>query len=339
MPSRTASQATSEPVEAPALTAGAVDGRVIHLRPGRRARRQAFYFYLFVSPWLLGFLALTAFPIVLGFLMSFTNYDGFSLDRLEWVGTQNYSRAWEDPDARYAFGRTLAFLVVAVPATVLLQLGLALLLNRAVRGRGLFRTLFYLPTIIPVVASVWMWKVASSPEGLLNGVINLVTGHDPGIHWLVDHPTGVLRLFVIWAWSGTGMLIFLAALQGIPTELREAAAIDGASGLQVARKIVLPLLTPVIFFQLIWTLYLAFQILQEPILLNPGLAGLANPPPHENNLFVVTAFQEAFVGQRFGYSAALLWILFATALLAVLALFATSRYWVYYERAPKKGRR
>jgi multiple sugar transport system permease protein len=336
--SKTASLSPSESVEAPALEAGALDGRVIRFRPGRRARRQAFYFYLFVSPWLLGFVALTAFPIVLGFLMSFTNYDGFSLERLEWVGTENYARAWDDPDARYSFGRTLWFLVVAVPAAVLLQLVLALLLNRAVRGRGLYRTLFYLPTIIPVVASVWMWKIASSPEGLINGVIDLFTGHDPGIHWLVDHPTDVLRIFVVWAWSGAGMLIFLAALQGIPTELREAAAIDGASSFQVARKIVLPLLTPVIFFQLVWTLYVGFQILQEAILLNPGLVGLANPPPRENNFFAVTAFQEAFVGQRFGYSAALLWILFATALLAVLALFATSRFWVYYERPPRRGR-
>jgi multiple sugar transport system permease protein len=335
---QTAPRAPAEAVGGRALAAGTRDGTVIRFRPGRRARRQAFYFYLFVSPWLLGFVALTAFPIVLGFLMSFTNYDGFSLERLEWVGTENYARAWDDPDARYAFERTLALLVVVVPGTVLLQLVLALLLNRASRGQSLYRTLFYLPTIIPVVASVWMWKAASSPEGLINRVINLVTGEDPGIHWLVDHPTGVLRIFVLWAWSGVGMLLFLAALQGIPTELREAAAIDGASGFQVARKIVLPLLTPVIFFQLVWTLYLAFQILQEPILLNPGLVGLANPPPHENNFFVVTAFQQAFVGQRFGYSAALLWILFATALLFVLALFATSRFWVYYERPARRGR-
>jgi multiple sugar transport system permease protein len=328
----------SETDGAPALAPGARDAGVVRVRPGRRARRQAFYFYLFVSPWLLGFVTLAAFPIVLGLLMSFTNYDGFSLERLDWVGTENYARAFDDPEARYAFGRTLALLVVVVPGTVLLQLVLALLLNRAGRGRGLYRTLFYLPTIIPIVASVWVWKAASSPEGLINGAIDLFTGHDPGIHWLVDHPTGVLRVFVLWAWAGAGMLIFLAALQGIPTELREAAAIDGAGGLQVARKIVLPLLTPVIFFQLLGTLFLAFQILQEPILLNPGLAGLANPPPRENNLFVVTAFQEAFVSQRFGYSAALLWILFATTLLAVLALFASARYWVYYERPGKRGR-
>jgi multiple sugar transport system permease protein len=337
VPAKTASPAPP-PVEAPALSAGAFDGRVVRVRPGRRARRQAFYFYLFISPWLIGFVTLAAFPIVLGFLMSFTNYDGFSLDRLEWIGTENYARAWDDPEARYAFGRTLSLLVVVVPGTVLLQLVLALLLNRAVRGRGVFRTLFYLPTIIPVVASVWVWKAASSPEGLINGVIDLFTGHDPGIHWLVDHPTGVLRVFVLWAWAGAGMLIFLAALQGIPTELREAAAIDGARGRQVVRKIVLPLLTPVIFFQLLGTLFLAFQILQEPILLNPGLAGLANPPPRENNFFVVAAFQEAFVGQRFGYSAALLWTLFATALLAVLGLFASARFWVYYERPSKRSR-
>jgi multiple sugar transport system permease protein len=336
--SKTASPAPSETVEAPVAEAGAVDGRVVRFRRGRRARRQALYFYLFVSPWLVGFVTLAAFPIVLGFLMSFTNYDGFSLERLDWVGTENYARAWDDPEARYAFERTLALLVVVVPATVLLQLVLALLLNRAVRGRGLFRTLFYLPTIIPVVASVWVWKAASSPEGLINGIVGIVTGEDAATNWLVDHPTGVLRVFVLWAWAGAGMLIFLAALQGIPTELREAATIDGASGFQVARKIVLPLLTPVIFFQLLGTLFLAFQILQEPILLNPGLAGLANPPPRENNFFVVSAFQEAFVGQRFGYSAALLWILFATALLAVLALFATARYWVYYERPGRRGR-
>jgi multiple sugar transport system permease protein len=331
--------ATRSPAVPETVEAGVLDRRVPRRgRRSRRARREALYFYLFITPWLLGFIGLTLSAIVLGFLMSFTNYDGFNIDSVRWVGTENYARAFDDAEARYAFRRTFVFLIVAVPGTVALQLALALLLNSAGPGRGLFRTIFYLPTMIPVVASVWVWKAAASPEGLANRVIDLFTGHDPFIDWLVERPTDVLRIFVMWAWTGVGMLIFLAALQGIPTSLREAAAIDGANAFQVARKVVLPLLTPVIFFQLVITLFLAFQVVVEPVLLNPGLGGLANPPPRENTLLVVDAFQEAFLSQRFGYSAALLWLLVATAFAVAVALFATARFWVYYERPGGKGR-
>ena len=328
---------SSTTARAPAAPVGALDGRVTRRRPGRRARKQAFWFYLFIAPWLLGFLCLTLFPTVVGLLMSFTNYDGFNLETVSWVGLENYRRALDDPEAWHSLTRTFAFMAVAVPGVVLIQFILASFLNQPVRGRGFFRTVFYLPTLVPIVATAWIWKITGSSDGLLNQVARWFKD-DANILWLVDHPTDILRLFVFWAWAGTGMVVFLAALQGVPTELREAATIDGASRLQTARRIVLPLLTPAIFFMVVKTLYDSFQIVQEPILVNPGIGGLAAPLPPDNRFLVVKAFQETFVNQRFGYGAALLWILFVVALLTTLILFATARFWVYYER-PGKARR
>lgn len=329
--------AASTAARAPAAPAGVLDGRYPRRRAGRRARKQAFWFYLIITPWLLGFLCLTLFPTVMGLLMSFSNYDGFNLDTVRWVGLENYSRLFQDAEALQSLKRTAAFMVVAVPGVILIQLILASLLNQPIRARGFFRTVFYLPTLIPLVATAWIWKLAGDSDGLINQAIGFFTG-ESNVQWLVDHPTDILRLLVFWFWAGTGMVIFLAALQGIPTELREAAMIDGASRSQTMRRVVLPLLTPVIFFQLVMTTYAAFQVYQEPILLNPGIGGLVAPVPPDNRMLVVKAFQEAFVNQRFGYSAALLWMLFVLVILTTLVLFATARYWVYYER-PGKARR
>jgi multiple sugar transport system permease protein len=320
--------------EAPAAQAAGAAAR--RRRWSRRQARQAGYFYLFVSPWLLGFVCLSLIPIGLGLTISFSNYDGFNLDTARWVGFDNYVRAWHDPDVRFALGRTFALMAVVVPGSVLLQLTLASLLNEAIRARGLFRTLFYLPSVVPLVAAAWIWKSVGAPDGLLNTVLQTL-GAGP-VGWLVDHSTDLLRMWLLWAWSGAGMLIFLAALQGVPRELREAAAIDGAKPLQIMRKIVLPIISPAIFFQLVSTMFVAFQVFAEPILLSPGLTLLSNAPPPENNVFVTNAFQQVFVNQRFGYGAALLWILFAIAVLVTLLLFATARFWVFYER-PGRGRK
>ncbi len=317
----------------------APQGERTRTRTRTRRARQASAFYLFVAPWLLGFIALGVVPIVLGLLMSFTNYDGFNVDTMRWVGAANYRRAVHDPGAWDALRRTFLFLVVGVPATVVLQLVLAFLLHQVVHFKGAFRMVFYLPSVVPIVASAWVWKVVADQDGLMNHLIG-VAGRSTHIAWLVDHPTTVLLMLVLWAWAGSGMLIFLAGLQAIPTELREAAALDGANRFQIARKIMLPLLTPAVFFQLVMTLFLAFQVLVEPLLLSPGVNGLNSTPPEENNFFVVNAFREVFAGQRFGYGAALLWILFAIAFLTTLVVFAAGRLWVYREQpAPERRRR
>jgi multiple sugar transport system permease protein len=333
----TGSKRRQPPATPAAGAAGAGAPRPRRVRT--RRVRQASAFYLFITPWLLGFLALAVTPIVIGLLMSLTNYDGFNIDTVKWVGLSNYRRAIHDPGAFGALRRTVMFLVVGVPLVVGAQLVIAFLLHQVRRAKGFFRMVFYLPSVVPIVASAWVWKIAGDEDGLFNRLISVVR-QDTHVAWLVDHPTAVLMMLVVWAWTGTGMLIFLAALQGIPNELREAAAIDGANRLQIARKIMLPLLTPAIFFQLVMTLFLAFQVLVEPLLLSAGIYGINSTPPEENNFFVVNAFREIFTGQRFGYGAALLWILFGIAFITTLLLFASGRFWVYREQpAPERRRR
>jgi multiple sugar transport system permease protein len=182
------------------------------------------------------------------------------------------------------------------------------------------------------VAAVWIWKIFVDPAGgLVNAALGAVVP-DFNVRWLVDYPTAVLALLTIWGAAGGGMVIFLAGLQGIPAELREAAMIDGASRAQVTRYITLPLLTPVIFFNLVTGIIVALQILVQPMLLSPGILGL-NPgtvPPRDNYLYVVHAYIEIFTKQLFGYGSALLWLLFAVVLGLTVLLFKSSRRWVFY---------
>jgi multiple sugar transport system permease protein len=302
----------------------------------RRGFRRGLTFYLLISPWLIGFVLLGALPLVAAFLMSLTNYDGLNLDYLQFVGADNYARALGDVDAQYALGRTILLMAFVVPVGLALQLVLALMVNQRIRFSNVFRTIFYLPYVIPVVASVWIWKIFVDPTGgLLNALIGTVVP-DINIRWLVDYPTAVLAVLTIWAAAGGGMVVFLAGLQGIPAEYREAAMIDGASRAQVTRYITLPLLTPVIFFNLVTGIIVALQILVQPMLLSPGILGL-NPgtvPPRDNYLYVVHAYIEIFTKQLFGYGSALLWVLFAVVLGLTVLLFKTSRRWVFYGVEP-----
>ncbi|TMC71418.1 MAG: sugar ABC transporter permease [Chloroflexi bacterium] len=298
----------------------------------RRGVRRAITFYLLISPWLVGFVLLGALPLAGAFLMSFTNYDGLNLEYVSFVGADNYVRAVADPDAQYALGRTLLLMAVIVPIGLIVQLGLALMVNQPIRFSNVFRTIFYLPYVIPVVAAVWICKIFVDPTGgILNALIGTVAaGFNP--RWLVEYPTAVLAVLTIWTAAGGGMVVFLAGLQGIPAEYREAAMIDGASRTQVARFITLPLLTPVIFFNLVTGIIVALQVLVQPMLLSPGILGL-NPgtvPPRDNYFYAVHAYIEIFTKQLFGYGSALLWLLFAVVLGLTLLLFRTSRRWVFY---------
>jgi len=302
----------------------------------RRGFRRALTFYLLISPWLIGFVLLGAIPLAGAFVMSFTNYDGLNLDYLSFVGADNYTRALGDADAQYALGRTLLLMAFVVPVGLALQLALALMVNQKIQFSNFFRTIFYLPYVIPVVASVWIWKIFVDPTGgLLNALIGTVLP-EANIRWLVEYPTAVLALLTVWAAAGGGMVVFLAGLQGIPAEYREAAMIDGASRTQVTRYITLPLLTPVIFFNLVTGIIVALQILVQPMLLSPGILGL-NPgtvPPRDNYLYAVHAYIEIFTKQLFGYGSALLWVLFAVVLGLTVLLFKTSRRWVFYGVEP-----
>jgi multiple sugar transport system permease protein len=300
-----------------------------------RAQRRILTFYLFISPWLIGLLALGVLPLVVALITSFTNYDGLNLDTVKFVGPRNYVRAFSDPDVGYSLRQTLFWTVLNVPLWLISSFALAVLLTRLRYGQGLFRTLFYIPSVIPLVASVWIWRIfLDANYGLLNGMVSVVR---PGtaVQWLADYGVPSLTGISLWAGVGSGMVIFLAGLQGIPTELEEAARIDGAGFWGVLRYVTLPLMTPVIFFQLVLALISAGQQFAMPMLVGYGGSGTSNRSLY---LYMVHTYQQIFGFQRFGYGMALLWIFFGVVLILTLILFGTSRHWVYYEQETEGGR-
>lgn len=303
---------------------------------GRRwSRYSSRTFYLFVSPWVIGFVALTVIPLIYAFAVSLTNFNGIS-GRWRLIGLSNYQELFSDPDVRSSLLQTLIYMIIVVPATVAAGMGLALLLNWRLRGIMAFRTIFYLPSVVPVVAAAITFKLLfDRNSGLANGVITRLGGN--AISWLLDpYAFLVLVLLVLWGVGG-GMVIFLAGLQGIPQELLDAASVDGAGPLRTFVSITLPLLTPVIFFQVITGGIVALQTLVQPLLLTAGTAlgggaGLTPDPTIQGTyLYMVNVYEQFFVNLRYGYGSALLWVLFAIILLITLVVVRTGALWVYYD--------
>lgn len=287
-------------------------------------------FYLFVSPWVAGFLLLTAVPLGYAFGMSLTNFDGSS-PRWRWVGLDNYAEMLRDTDAWAAMLRTIGFAAIVVPLSVAGALGLAVLLNRRLKAVGLWRTIFFLPSVVPVVAMAIMWKLVFNRDaGLLNAVL-AVAGIE-SITWLVD-PMAFYALVVVSLWGlGGGMVITLAALQGVPPELEEAAVVDGAGRWRVFQHVTVPMISPVLFFQVVTGVIASFQIIVQPLLLaeTNSISGVGQVP-RSTHLYMVQVYEEFFQSNRFGYGSAMLWVFFIVILAITLLVQRSSRLWVYYE--------
>ncbi len=304
-------------------------------RSMNRLQRRTLSFYMFVSPWLIGFVLLGLFPLVLGILTSLTNYDGLNMLNLKFVGLGNYARAFQDPDVPFSLNRTILWGLINLPLWMILSFLLAVILNQDVRGRDFFRVAFYLPSIIPAVAAINAWRIILEKNfGMLNGLISLFK---PGtaIGWLSDYALPGMTLIAVWGGLGGGMIIFLAGLQNIPDELVEAARIDGANGIQIFRHITLPLMTPVIFLQLVQGLIGAFQQLNLPLILST--VGLTQGvPPRPIYLYMIHTYRQIFVNGRYGYGTALLWMLFIGVVILTAFVFWSAKYWVYTD-SPAQG--
>lgn len=305
-------------------------------RRGRLTRRRwtrykALTFYGFVSPWILGFVLLTLFPLLYALIVSFTNFDGLS-QHWKFIGLQNYVELLHDPAMWNSLWLTALLTIIVVPTSLAGGVGLALLVNQRLRAVGLFRTLFYLPSVVPVVAAAIMWRfLFDSGNGPVDAIIMAL--HGPRVQWFQD-PTVFFALILVILWGvGGSMIISLAGLQGIPAELQEAAKIDGANGWQLFRKVTLPLLSPVLFFQVVTGVIGIQQILVQPLLLSTNVGAYGYSVPKSNQLYMVNVYLQFFVNQRFGYGSALLWFLFVLVVAATLLLFRFSRFWVYYEVA------
>ncbi|WP_433364512.1 carbohydrate ABC transporter permease [Actinoplanes sp. CA-142083] len=299
------------------------------MKPWSRYRGRTFY--LFISPWVAGFLLLTAVPLAYALAMSLTNFDGSS-SLWRWVGLSNYTELLHDSNAWAALVRTLAFTAIVVPLSVGVSLWLAVLLNRRLRAVGLFRTIFFLPSVVPVVATAIMWKLVFNRDaGLLNAIFERLGAGT--VTWLVD-PTAFYALIVLMLWGlGTGMVIMLAALQGVPPELEEAATVDGAGRWRVFRHVTVPMISPVIFFQIVTGVIVSLQVLVQPLLLaeTNSIGRVDLNVPESTHLYMVQVYQEMFANQRFGYGSAMLWVFFAIILVITLLVQRSSRFWVYYE--------
>lgn len=302
-----------------------------------RAKRRSRTFYAFITPWLLGLIFLTLIPFILGFLTSLTDYDGLNLPTLKFMGLQNYIRAFSDEYVGFSLGRTLIWAALNLPLWMGLSFALALILNQDVKGRGFFRTLYYLPSVVPAVAAVTVWKILlDKNNGLLNGMISLF---QPGtaVGWLTTYALQGMTAIAVWSGLGGGMVIFLAGLQNIPDELVEAAKIDGANGWQVFRYITFPLMTPVIFFQLIMGLIGSFQQLVYPLLLATQTGAYVSVPPRSIYLYMIHTYQEIFANQRYGYGTSLLWLLTIGVTALTLVVFWSQKFWVYSGDTPETG--
>lgn len=306
--------------------------------PRRRSltTRRAWAFYAFVGPWVVGFAALTAYPLGYALWLSFTNSDGLS-PTTRFVGLDNYAEVFSDPATLHSLARTGLFTAMTVPLTIVAGLFLAVLVNQPIRARGLFRTLLYLPAVVPPVGAALTFRmIFDRDSGAANGLLDLF--HVNGLTWLADpYARWVLIVLTLWG-IGNVMIISLAGLQDIPRELNEAARVDGASPWQSFTRITLPLLSPVLFFQVVTGIIAALQTLAPLLIsLDPTPRGLA-AVPEGNNLFMVHVLNQYVVGGRYGYASALLWVLFIIIVAVTFLIFKLSKGAVFYSVEPERAK-
>ncbi|MBA7600206.1 Lactose transport system permease protein LacF [subsurface metagenome] len=292
-------------------------------RTGTERNRNFVKGLLFVSPWLVGFLAFTILPILASLYYSFMHYDIVRPPRF--IGLANYTRMiTEDKTFRVVLGNTLYFVLIGIPAGMVIAFLLASLLNNEMKGRPAFRTIFFLPTLVPAVASaeVWRW-VYNSRWGLINSVLKSLGLSI--VPFLSAPELAKPSLIIIDCWAqGTAMIIFLAALQDVPRSLYDSALVDGANALQRFWHITIPMCTPAILFIMLTSMIGKFQYFALGWLLTEG------GPNQATEFYSIYLYRNAFVFFKMGYASALAWILFLIIVVSTIAMFRLSGRWVFY---------
>ncbi|WP_265520252.1 carbohydrate ABC transporter permease [Oerskovia flava] len=279
----------------------------------------------FMSPALVGLALFTIVPVGLSIVMSLFHWPAFG-DR-SFAGLGNYETLFtQSPDFWPALRNSAVFTLLYVPANLVVALGLALALGPRIRGRGAFRVLFFIPVVTPIVANALVWKMLLQPQGLFNGVSMTVFGYELP-NFLADQNWAMIMVVVMSVWQGMGynMLIFSAALEQLPAPVVEAARIDGAQGVRMLRSIVLPMLSPAIFFATVMTVITALQVFAQPQLLTGGGPGNATMP------LVQFIYNQGFRFQDLGLAAAAAWVLFVLIILLTAFQFRAQKRWVHYE--------
>ncbi|WP_349305454.1 sugar ABC transporter permease [Bacillus sp. FJAT-50079] len=285
--------------------------------------------YLFLLPWLIGFLGLVLGPMISSFYLSFTEYD--LLTSPKWVGMQNYIEMMQDRKFISSVKVTLKFVLIGVPMQLIAALLVAILLNKGLRGIGLYRTIYYIPSLLGgSVAIALLWKNIFGMNGIINDFLAFFGIAGKG--W-VSHPNyAIYTLIALATWQfGSSMVIFLAGLKQIPNELYEAADVDGANSFMKLKNITLPLLTPVILFNLVMVLIKSLQVFTSAYIVSEGTGGPAN----STLFYTLYLYQKGFSYFEMGYASAMAWILLIVLSVLTAIIFLSSRYWVHYEYGGK----
>ena len=294
---------------------------------GSPSRREAFWGVVFVAPWIIGFLAFTIGPLIASLVLSLTDFDLVRPEAVRFIGLDNYARMIADPLVVQGLVVTARFAIIAIPVTMAASLGIAILVNSPrLFGRSAFRTLFYMPIQIPLVASTLVWiGFLNTETGWLNGLLGLIGINGPD--WLNNATWVYPALTLIGLWGiGNFMLINLAGLQSVPTELYEAARMDWAGPWSMFRRITIPLMSPILLYNLVISLITTFQYFTQAYVLTNGRGD-----PNNATLFInLDLFREAFVNNHMGYASAIGWLLFTIVLIMTLVLFVLARRRVYY---------
>lgn len=277
---------------------------------------------LYIAPWLIGFVLFTIYPFFSSFYLSFTKYDLVSAPK--WIGLRNYERMFRDPVFIKSITVLMKYVVCEVPLKIIVSLLVALLLNMKLKGINFFRTAYYIPSILGSnVAIAVLWKFVFQSDGLVNQVIGLFGGQP--VSWFGEEFPALMTIVLLRVWEfGSTMVIFLAGLQSIPTDLYEAASVDGCTKIRRFFKITIPLLSPTIFYNLVMQLIAAFQEFNGPYLITKG------GPQNGTYLLSMLIYDTTFKDYKMGYAAAMSWFLFVIILIFTVLVFRYSKYWVFY---------
>jgi len=278
---------------------------------------------MFLSPWIIGFCLLLCLPIALSFYYSLCDYS--LLQKPSFVGLDNYRELLQDAVFWKALGNTFKYAAMALPAGILVSLGLALLLNADIRGQSFYRTVIFLPSLVPMVAAamLWLW-LFNAKLGLLNTLLGRIGMQGPG--WLTDARWAMPALAFMSLWAvGHRVVIYLAGLKDVPRELYEAAELDGAGHWQRLRHVTIPMISPVIFFNLIMGIIGTLQVFAVPYIMTGG------GPARATYFYTMYLYDNAFRFLNMGYASAMAWVQLVIVVLLTAAAFWSGRFWVHYQ--------
>lgn len=294
---------------------------------GKGEKRDNKVAFIFLAPWLFGLVAITAAPLVASLVLSFTDYP--LLKSPTFNGVANYVRMFTDPRFLQSLKVTLLYVIISTPLQLALALAIAVLLNQGMKGLAFYRSVFYLPSLMgSSVAIAILWRQIFGSHGLVSTVLGAFGLDNPAHSWIADPNTALWTIILLHVWTfGSPMIIFLAGLRQIPTMYYEAAAVDGAGKWTQFWTITMPLLTPIIFFNLVLQVIGAFQSFTQAFVVSNGTGG-----PIDSTLFYsLYIYQQGFVGFRMGYASAMAWVLVLIVGAFTAVNFFFSKYWVFYD--------